>query len=248
MDKRFAIKLATLIIISSCLAGSALAQTGPAFEWHLLYMKIRDRIIPREEALVRLRKLEVLLRNSYSTDEKKNSTDGILFPLRGYDVSSVGGKRGNGYKIQGYDFFDGNDHKGHPGHDIFIPDRNQDGIDDETGKPVSVVSVTPGIVVSIHQGWDPASHLRGGNYVWIYEPMARQYYYYAHMDGVLPAVGQTVSQGEPLGTVGRTGANACKKRSPTHLHFAVHQSVDGVPVPIDPYGEWKRRRKRLFDR
>lgn len=243
MNKKFTIKLAPLIIISCCLAGSALAQTGPAFEWHLLYMKIRDQIIPKEEGLIRLRELEALLGNSYSTAEKKNSSDEVLFPLNGYDLSSVGGNKGNGYRPHGYDFFDGNDHKGHPGHDIFIRDRNQDGMDDETGKPVTVVSVTSGIVVSTHQGWGPTSHLRGGNYIWTYEPMTRRYYYYAHMNKVLAAIGQIVSQGDPLGTVGRTGLNAYPERSPTHLHFVGHQSVDGVPVPIDPYKEWERRRR-----
>ncbi|MCJ7641760.1 MAG: M23 family metallopeptidase, partial [Desulfobacterales bacterium] len=51
------------------------------------------------------------------------------------------------------------------------------------------------------------------------------------------SVGQIVSRGDRLGKVGRTGLNAYPKRSPTHLHFSVHQSIDGYPKPIDPYSD-----------
>ena len=68
--------------------------------------------------------------------------------------------------------------------------------------------------------------------------MQSQYFYYAHLDRVFVRVGQIVSKGEPLGTVGRTGVNAYPKRSPTHLHFVVHQSVSGYPKPFNPYTEW----------
>jgi len=50
-------------------------------------------------------------------------------------------------------------------------------------------------------------------------------------------VGQIVSRGNRLGTVGRTGLNAYPKRSPTHLHFTVHESIDGYPRPVNPYND-----------
>jgi murein DD-endopeptidase MepM/ murein hydrolase activator NlpD len=137
----------------------------------------------------------------------------------------------------GYDFFDGNQHRGHPGHDIFIRDKNQDGLDDRTGRPVEVLAAAPGIVVSLNLNWEPSSSIRGGDYIWIFEPARSRYYYYAHLNEIFIRVGQVVEKGENLGTVGRTGLNAYPKRSPTHLHFVIHQSKDGYPKPINPYRE-----------
>ncbi len=211
------------------------SQIDPTSEWHLLYIKIRDRLISQEEALNRLKKSEVWLKDSYLKNSKNELDKSLCFPLKGYSSHSIGGKGGNGYQSQGYDFFDGNDHRGHPGHDIFIRDKNQDGLDDTTGKPVEVISASSGIVVSVNLDWEPSSSLRGGNYIWIYEPIKSRYFYYAHLDKIFVKVGQIISKGDRLGTVGRTGVNAHPKRSPTHLHFVVHQSVDGYPKPINPY-------------
>ena len=146
-------------------------------------------------------------------------------------------RKGSGYQAQGYDFFDGNRHKGHPGHDIFIRDRDQDGKDDSTGKSVNVISASSGIIVSVNSNWEPSSPIRGGNYIWIYEPIRGRYYYYAHLEEIFVTIGRIVSRGEWIGTVGRTGKNAYPKRSPTHLHFTVHRSTEGCPMPVDPYRE-----------
>ncbi len=211
------------------------SEDDPALEWNLLYPKIRDQHISREEAQEKMKTLEASLKSSRmaNVEEKEN----LCFPLKGYGPSSIGGKEGNGYQISGYDFFDGDRHKGHPGHDIFIRDRNQDCLDDRTGRPVEVVAAAPGIVVSINLNWNPASKIRGGNYIWVFEPKKSRYYYYAHLGDILINVGQIVSRGETLGLVGRTGLNAYPKRSPTHLHFTVHQSKDGYPRPINPFKE-----------
>ncbi len=223
-----------------CLTGfpsPLLSQRDPASEWHLLYLQIRDRLIVKEEARRELRELEILLKKAYPENLKKGTGDRLCFPLKGYTPTSIGGKQGSGYKPQGYDFFDSNQHKGHPGHDLFIRDKNQDGLDDDTGKPVEVLSASPGIVVSVNLNWRPSSAIRGGNYVWIYEPMKDRYYYYAHLQEVFVKVGQMVFRGERLGTVGRTGLNAYRKKSSTHLHFTVHHSVEGSPTSINPYNE-----------
>jgi murein DD-endopeptidase MepM/ murein hydrolase activator NlpD len=217
--------------------GVALPQTDPAFEWNLLYPKIRDGVISKEEAREKLRELEVLLKDFYLKTTIREQDDRLCFPIRGYGPSAIGGKEGSGYQIQGYDFFDGNRHKGHPGHDIFIRDTNQDGLDDIIRKPVEVISVSSGIVVSVNLNWEPSSPIRGGNYIWIFEPVKSRYYYYAHLNEIFIKVGQLVSKGGRLGTVGRTGVRAYPKRSPTHLHFTVHQSIDGYPKPINPYSE-----------
>lgn len=229
--------LIPLLIFTLLTPSSLLSQTDPAAEWHLLYPKIRDCLITREEARGKIRELESLLRKLYLKIGKNKEDDRLRFPLKGYDFHSMGGKEGSGYQIKDYDFFDGNQHKGHPGHDIFIRDKNQDSLDDRTGKPVEVITATSGIVVSVNLNWESSSPIRGGNYIWIYDPMRSRYYYYAHLNTILVKVGQIVSKGERIGTVGRTGLNTYPKRSPTHLHFAAHQSKDGYPQPINLYIE-----------
>ena len=212
-------------------------QVHPADEWHLLYPKIRDRLISKEEAQEKLRELEILLKDFYLKKTPHEQEYRLCFPLKGYGPFAIGGKEGSGYQIQGYDFFDGNQHQGHPGHDIFIHDKNQDGLDDGTGKPVAVVAAASGIVVNIHLHWEPSSPIRGGNYLWIFDPIKSRYYYYAHLNEIFLKVGQIVSKGDRLAMVGRTGVKAYPKKSPTHLHFTVHQSKDGYPKPINPYLE-----------
>jgi murein DD-endopeptidase MepM/ murein hydrolase activator NlpD len=227
--------ISILFLISIPTPGQS--QIDPALEWHLLYIKIRDRIITKEEALNKLKELEALLKDFYLKNWGRKLDDRLCFPLKGYSFHFIGGKGGSGYQAQGYDFFDGNDHRGHPGHDIFIRDKNQDGLDDMTGKPVEVISASPGMVVSVNLNWKPSSPLRGGNYIWIYEPIKSRYYYYAHLDQIFVRVGQIVSTGDRLGTLGRTGVKAYLQQSPTHLHFVVHESINGYPKPINPHTE-----------
>ena len=229
--------LILLFVCALFYPSSILSQTDPATEWNLLYLKIRDRLIPKQEAQEKLRILESSLKLLYSRTTGLEQNDHLCFPLKGYGPSAIGGKAGSGYQTSGYDFFDGNQHKGHPGHDIFIRDKNQDCLDDSTGKPVEVVSASPGIVVSVNDQWEPSNPIRGGNYVWILEPRKTRYYYYAHLGEISIKVGQVVSKGERLGLLGRTGVKAYPKRSPTHLHFTVHQSKDGYPRPINPFKE-----------
>jgi murein DD-endopeptidase MepM/ murein hydrolase activator NlpD len=222
----------SFIVLLPLPAGS---QIDPATDWHFLYQKIRDRLISKEEAKARLKGLEPLLKEAYLKRGGKSPDDRLCFPLKGYDFRSMGGKGGSGYQAQGYDFFDGNEHKGHPAHDLFIRDKNQDSLDDLTGKPVEVISTSSGIVVSLHLDWEPSSPLRGGNYIWIYEPIRSHYYYYAHLGKIFVQVGQIVSKKDPMGVVGRTGVKAYPKRSASHLHFVVHESKEGHPKPVNPY-------------
>jgi len=184
------------------------------------------------------------LQSGASSRLARGQEDRLCFPLKGYTFHSIGGTKGNGYQVQGYDFFDGNQHKGHPGHDLFIQDRNQDEVDDRTGNFVDVLSVCSGVVVSVNGDWEPSSPVRGGNYVWVYHPIKSRYFYYAHLREITVSVGQVVSRGDRLGTVGRSGLNAYPKRSPTHLHFSVHQSIDGTPRPMDPYFDLVRAEVR----
>ena len=221
-------------------AESLPVEVDPAAQWHLLYIQIRDGRISKQEARPGIKSLEGMLKQSYPGPFGGEMEKLLCFPLEGYGSTAIGGKKGSGYKIEGYDFFDGNRHKGHPGHDLFIRDKDQDGLDDDTGRPVNVISASLGIVVSVNLGWEPWSPVRGGNSIWVYEPGKSRYYYYAHLNQISVRIGQRVARGERIGTVGRTGKNAYPKRSPTHLHFAVHQSMDGDPTPINPYKELVR--------
>lgn len=235
--KSFRKALLVFILCHIGFPSTLISLSDPASEWHLLYLKIRDGLMVKEDAQSRLRELEILLKKIYPKDREKGKEHRLCFPLKGYSPNSIGGRRGSGYKTEGYDFFDGNQHKGHPGHDLFIRDKNQDGLDDDTGKPVEVLSASSGIVVSVNLDWKPSSPIRGGNYIWIYDPVKDRYYYYAHLNEVFVKVGQRVFKGERLGTVGRTGLSAYRSKSPTHLHFTVHHSLGGCPTPINPYHE-----------
>ena len=217
--------------------GSLQTQVDPAQEWHLLYLKIRDGLVSKQEAQFRFRSLDGTLRQFYPGAPDEEGGKALCFPLEGYGPSAIGGKAGSGYKIRGYDFFDGDRHRGHPGHDVFIRDKNRDCLDDATGRPVNVVSAASGVVVSVNTGWEMSSPIRGGNCIWTYEPGRSRYYYYAHLDEIYVSIGQRINRGERIGTVGRTGKNAHPERSPTHLHLAVLESIDGSPRPIDPYNQ-----------
>ncbi len=215
----------------------ALCQTDPAVEWDRLYIRIRDGQISKREAQAQLSQLEELLKGPLNTNGEEADTDRLVFPVEGYGPKHIGGKKGSGYQSKGYDFFDGNRHRGHPSHDIFIRDKDRDGLDDSTKKPVHVLSASSGLVVSSFENWQPSSSIRGGNYILIYEPRRKRYYYYAHLEKVFARIGQRLSRRERIGTVGRTGTNAYPARSPTHLHFTVYHSINGNPIPVNPYFE-----------
>jgi hypothetical protein len=169
-----------------------------------------------------------------------------VFPLAGYDSRAIDGGKRHGFIASGYDYYSGNSHGGHPAFDIFIRDRNQDSLDDRGGRPVSVVSYSGGIVVALEQEWQQGSRLRGGKYLWIYDPASDLLVYYAHNGSLSVELGEIVRPGDVLATVGRSGMNAAKRRSPTHLHFSVFKVGDGGKVvPMDVYRELKNARSAL---
>jgi hypothetical protein len=142
---------------------------NPCLEFDALYARIRDQTIDRAPALARVRELLPQIRAFYYAHGGKDSPAGAgRFPLRGYGPESTGGKNGSGYQPDGYDWFDGYRSKGHPGHDLFIHDRDRDELDDRTGKPVDVVSISDGVIVAYSPDWNPGSGLRGGRYLYIY--------------------------------------------------------------------------------
>jgi peptidoglycan LD-endopeptidase LytH len=208
-----------------------------ATEFDAVNTLVRDNKIDKVQALKKIQTIFSKLQMAYNqlkpdeTESKK-----WIFPVEGYSPKSIGGTHGEGYISNGYDYFDGNKHGGHAAHDIFIYDQNQDCKDDRTGQFVNVRSVSDGVVVALEKDWDSTSSLRGGKYIYIYDPKGNVLFYYAHNNEVLVNVGRTINIGDTIATVGRTGLSAFKKRSPTHLHF-MKLSLDNefYPRPVNTY-------------
>lgn len=201
--------------------------------------KIRDGKIESSFALQEIRnqipKIKAAYFNAGGKIWKKNTW---IFPVQYYNATSIGGSNGSGYISNGYNFFAGNKHGGHPAHDIFIQDRNQDSKDEKTNKYVNVLSFSGGVVVATETIWNIDSKLRGGKYIWIFDPSSNSLFYYAHCNNVLVICGQIITPGQIIATVGRTGLNAYKQRSPTHLHFSrLEFDRNYCPIPVDTYND-----------
>ena len=174
-------------------------------QYDTLSTNIRDGLIRPQEALKKIQFLIPQIRKYYSLHSNRlHKQSDWIFPVQGYNSLSIGGTKGEGYISSGYNFFDGNKHKAHPAHDIFIRDKNFDCIDDFTLKSVNVLSMTEGIVVSTENDWDTTSTLRGGKYIWIYDPPENCLFYYAHNNHILVKPGDIVKPGDTIAVVGRT--------------------------------------------
>jgi murein DD-endopeptidase MepM/ murein hydrolase activator NlpD len=230
----------TLVVLVEVLA------LAPVAQFDALYASIRDGKIARDVARPIVRELlPQIAQDFYARGGKDASKDAWRFPVDGYAANSIGGANGSGYLPNGYDWFEGYKSKGHPGHDIFIRDRNQDALDDATGKPVNVLSISSGIVVAYSPDWTAGSVLRGGRYLCIYDPSQNGIFYYAHQGRLQVKPGDIVSPGQVIATVGRSGRNAAAPRSPTHLHVMFLAVDDGdYPRPRDIYQDLARIGRR----
>ena len=101
--------------------------------------------------------------------------------------------------------------------------RTHEGVDMLADRGTPVVAVEDGTIHRL------SNTSRGGIAVWL-DGNGGDRYYYAHLDAWAPglAVGQRVSRGEPLGTVGTTG-NA--PAHIPHLHWEFHPDRRG---PVNP--------------
>jgi murein DD-endopeptidase MepM/ murein hydrolase activator NlpD len=200
---------------------------------------IRDNKIKSNLALNEIQiQIPTIKQEYYKQGGKDWKENTFVFPLQGYKFSSIGGKNGSGYLPSKYDFFEGNKHLGHPAHDIFINDKNQDSKDDNTNELVNVLSFSGGVVLATENSWDSSSQLRGGKYIWIFDPYSNSLFYYAHNSKIIVSCGQLVVPGQIIAKVGRSGLNAFKKRSPSHLHFTrLRFDNNFYPKPIDTHKE-----------
>ncbi|MEO6694524.1 MAG: M23 family metallopeptidase [Ignavibacteria bacterium] len=213
-----------------------------AERWLPLMMSVREARIPRSDAVDSMNTLTNNLWDFMEGRVKakkiiKYTDDEWVFPVKGYSPGAIGGSHGSGYIAAGFDFFDKNS-GGHPAHDIFIDDRNQDCIDDGKGELVEILSMSGGIVIETRKNWDPSmTDIRGGNIVYVYDNYSNGFFYYAHLKEVNVNVGEFVKPGTSLGTMGRTGKNAYPSRSPTHLHIMYVRSFDGEIRPENIYND-----------
>ncbi len=204
----------------------------PCVDFNLLNTRVRDGDISRTKAKEELLLLLPAIKDYYYRNGGRDySRSDWVFPLKGYTSRAIAGGKHHGYEPGGYDWFDGNRHKGHPSLDIFIHDRDRDDRDDQTGRHVPVLSLTGGVVVALEKSWNPGSRLRGGKYLWIYDPASQALVYYAHNRELTVGLGAIVRPGDPIALVGRTGLNAYRKRSPTHLHITYLNVRNGNPAP-----------------
>ncbi|HEX8960452.1 MAG TPA: M23 family metallopeptidase [Geobacteraceae bacterium] len=212
------------------------ASCEPCTGFNLLNTLVRDGRILRPKAKEELLRLLPAIREYYYANGGKDyDRSEWVFPLEGYSARAIAEGRRHGYEPRGYDFCDGNRHKAHPALDIFIRDRDRDQRDDRTGAFVPVLSLTGGVVVALENSWEPGSALRGGKYLWIYDPAADILVYYAHNRELSVGLGAVVRPGDRIAFVGRTGLNAYRKRSPTHLHISCLKVGDGALTPENLY-------------
>jgi murein DD-endopeptidase MepM/ murein hydrolase activator NlpD len=189
-------------------------------DFNTVNTKIRDGVLVKKEALHLLQKYVPEIKEFYyKQGGREYPVSEWVFPVEGYDKVAIGGTNGSGYVASGYDYFDGNRHGGHPAHDIFIQDKDQNCVEDLRKKEVNILSMTGGIVVATENQWEADSPLRGGKYIWIYDPSVNSFFYYAHNDEIFVKPCDLVKPGDTIAHMGRTGLNAYKKRSPTHLHI-----------------------------
>jgi murein DD-endopeptidase MepM/ murein hydrolase activator NlpD len=226
--KRFFL-LALFLLLTRALPVSA----AVCDDWNILDKAVRDAAIGRKAARQKIIELDRQLINEYAG--KSGNTE-VIFPIKGYGPKSIGG-HGSDYKPAGYNFYDGNRHGGHPAHDLFIRDKRRDGLDSGTGKPAEIVAFADGVVIAVNPSWKYPSAIRGGKYIWIFNPEGNRYYYYAHLASILVAPGDIVKAGDTIALLGRTGKNAYPKRSPTHLHFMCLSFNDGRMTPYNTYRE-----------
>jgi hypothetical protein len=211
-------------------------------DFYQLIGQIRDTLISKENAIVKFKNIISEIKKNYLQKISIKSVDTLwTFPLQGYTAKEIGGVSGEGYIKNKGDIFDGYKHTGHPAQDIFIDDGDQDSKDDISKKSVNILSVTGGIVISCDSIWEDGSLLRGGKNIWVYEPLANYIFYYAHCNTIYKKMGDIIKKGDTLATVGRTGLNANKGRSPTHLHFMVLKlNKEFYPKHFNSYAKLKK--------
>jgi hypothetical protein len=212
-----------ILIVTDCLPQSIFER------WHNTDVLIRDRKIPREAAIDSVRNFtRFALEEIRHLELETTKREDWAFPMKNFTVIKYR-ENGNDYRDEKFDYFQGGESKGHPAHDIFILDDDNNSIEDSTGEKVYAVAMVTGIILSTYGDWKIGDFLRSGNYVKLFDPESVAIFYYSHLDTVFVTPGSIVKKGDPIGYVGRTGRKAIKGR--THIHIAYYRIMDGYPRP-----------------
>lgn len=215
-----------------------------------LYEDVATQLITPDSARVVFKKLFTDIRYAYNAGSGCGTIDDstyFVYPLRGYHPAGSVGGGGKGYRPKGFDLFDMKVRGSHPAHDLFIKDRNRDNIDDLICQQVDVLAFTHGMVMNVKSDWTSDTLRRGGNFVWIYDPCLDGLFYYAHNSCISVEPGEWVEAGQKIAQVGRTGFNASKDRSPTHLHLMfLKLNEEALPEPYDTYAWLKASTVRAW--
>ncbi|KAA0991353.1 M23 family metallopeptidase [Dyadobacter aurulentus] len=237
-------RAAGLLLIVGISAFINQSETSPELSdycaaFNQIQLDIRDSAISPDSARNAFGEVMRNIRRLARTDTCRGIDSAyFVYPVESYLPRESIGSRGKGYRPNGFDLFDMNVSGSHPAHDLFVRDKDQDNLDDRTWKPINVLSFTSGMVLATETGWKYDSELRGGNWIWIYDPCLDGLFYYAHNNIVEVQPGQSVRAGDKIAEMGRSGYNAYKKRSPTHVHLMYLQLDSlGMPEPYNTY-EW----------
>lgn len=231
MIKPTTLKAAIVLFAATIFIQTGFTQTKISERWNATDVLIWDRKIDRDAAIDSIEYYIPLAVKEFKTHgiptTKRNAW---AFPMSGW-TSVTYRDKGQDYKDEKFDYFQGGESKGHPAHDIFIVDKDNDGIEDSVGTKIYATSMVNGLVIGVHSVWKVGDFYRSGNYVKVFDPESEALFYYSHLDSVFVVPGQIVKAGDPVGYVGRTGRKAINGR--THVHIAYYKIDDGEPIPED---------------
>lgn len=242
MTKPFTFKIITALFSVLILAEAGFTQTKISERWNATDVLIWDRKIPKDDAIDSIEYYVPLAVKEFKTHGVPTTKrDQWAFPMSGW-TSVTYRDKGKDYRDEKFDYFQGGESKGHPAHDIFILDKDNDGIEDSVKTKIFATSMVNGIVVGVHSVWKVGDFYRSGNYVKVFDPESEALFYYSHLDSVFVVPGQLVKAGDPVGYVGRTGRKAINGR--THVHIAYYKIEDGEPIPVDIINDLYAAEKR----
>ena len=147
---------------------------------------------------------------SYVASIKDCNNDGSKDPLYGFKKLDGSPFRINGY----YAYTDTLYYDGHPGYDYPVPIGTD------------VFAAADGVVIA--SGGDSGGL---GDYIKV-EHRNGYHTLYGHLSSRLVSKGRNVTSRQLIGKSGNTGSAS----TGPHLHFEVRKNVNGVYVPVDPYG------------
>lgn len=219
------------------LAASIALTSYPVLDWDRFEKAVRDQTIAKEEAEKLFPDLYTNLKQ-YCRKYEFEKREKWIFPLENYYQTCVAK---DCFIKEGYNFYNGNKASGHPALDMLINDKNKDSIDDNTSEHVNVVCPVDMLIISVCIDWDKKSDLKGGKYIWGFNPEMDTFFYFAQLVDVLVMRDTLCKAGEVIGKVGRTGRYASQKSSSTNLHFMVLKVVGNSLVPFNCLEKFPRK-------